>query len=144
MGLEGDSGAAGGARHSLSDEASLSTIRKMIRVEMSEVGVEDSESFDCLVAVTEACSNAVLHGRGQSTPRVSWEIDRSAARFLIEDYSIQQWSRTDHPSRSLELPLEEEARIGGFGIELMRGLMDEVDIRIGPEGTSVALVKLLD
>jgi serine/threonine-protein kinase RsbW len=139
----GNTRRAGAARHPLSDESSLSGIRRMIRSEMSRAGVDPAESFDCLVAVTEACSNALLHGRSDSVAKISWEIDNAAARFYIRDYSTKKWSMSDHPSRPNELTYEENARIGGFGIELMRGLMDEVDISIDSEGTTVALTKNL-
>ena len=119
-------------------------MRKAIRGDLSRVGAQPSLAFDCLVAVTEACTNALLHGQGSGEdprPEILWEIDQGTARFYVQDYSTQQWSKTSHPSRDAEAEIEE--RIGGFGLDLMRGLMDEVDIRIGPDGTTVCLVKQL-
>jgi len=129
----------------LADKASLSSIRKAIRADLSKAKVDPSLAFDCLVAITEACTNALLHGHrvaDDPTPEILWEVDGAAARFYIQDYSTQQWSKTSHPSRDAEAELEE--RIGGYGLDLMRGLMDEVDIQMGPEGTTVCLVKSLE
>jgi anti-sigma regulatory factor (Ser/Thr protein kinase) len=130
-------------KHPLVDKTSLSGIRKEIRADLSKAGADPSLSFDCLVAVTEACTNALVHGHrtDDPPPEILWEIDGHSARFYIQDYSTQEWSKTSHPSRDAEAEFEE--RIGGFGLDLMRGLMDEVDIQIGPDGTTVCLVKQL-
>jgi anti-sigma regulatory factor (Ser/Thr protein kinase) len=128
----------------LADKASLSAIRKAIRADLSKAKADPSLAFDCLVAITEACTNALLHGHSvdDPAPEILWEVDGAAARFYIQDYSTQQWSKTSHPSRDAEAELEQ--RIGGYGLDLMRGLMDEVDIQMGPEGTTVCLVKSLE
>ncbi|MGH2752046.1 MAG: ATP-binding protein [Actinomycetota bacterium] len=130
-------------KHPLAGKASLSGVRKKIRADLTNVGADASLSFDCLVAVTEACTNALVHGHRveDPAPEILWEIDGSSARFYIQDYSTQEWSKTSHPSRDAQAELEE--RIGGFGLDLMRGLMDEVDIQMGPDGTTVCLVKQL-
>lgn len=133
-------------KHPLADKASLSGVRRAIRSDLNRAGVDPSLSFDCLVAVTEACTNALMHGHDDEDPfpEIEWEIDGDAARFFVLDYSTQQWSRTSHPSwDGLEDLDETEDRVGGFGLDLMRGLMDEVEIRIGPDGTTVCLVKKL-
>lgn len=131
-------------KHPLADKASLSGIRRAIRSELNRAGVDPALSFDCLVAVTEACTNALTHGhrgsRGDPWPEIHWQIDGKAARFFVEDYSNQQWSRTSHPSWTEHQEPSDE-RIGGFGLDLMRGLMDEVEIHIGPDGTTVCLTK---
>jgi anti-sigma regulatory factor (Ser/Thr protein kinase) len=34
-------------------------------------------------------------------------------------------------------------RIGGFGLDIMQGLMDDVDICLSSNGTTVTMVKML-
>lgn len=133
-------------KHPLADKASLSGVRRAIRSDLNRAGADPSLSFDCLVAVTEACTNALMHGHDDEDPlpEIEWEIDGEAARFFVQDYSTQHWSRTSHPSwDGLEELADIEDRVGGFGLDLMRGLMDEVEIRIGPDGTTVSLIKRL-
>lgn len=132
----------------LSGKSSLSGIRRQIRADLSAVGADESLAFDCLVAVTEACSNALVHGQGRSPgsapPEISWEISPNQACFVIEDFSTEEWSRTVHPSwDSDEIPDDMSRRIGGFGLEIMKGLMDDVDIDLSSHGTTVTLTKLL-
>ena len=132
----------------LSGKASLSGIRRLIRADLTAVGADASLAFDCLVAITEACSNALVHGQarspGSAPPEINWEISKGEARFVIVDFSTEEWSRTIHPSwDSDEIPDDMSRRIGGFGLDIMRGLMDDVDIEIGSSGTKVTLVKML-
>lgn len=127
--------------HRVGDKASLSGIRRRLRADLARAGVDPAKTFDCLVAVTEACTNALLHGTrspGATPPVVGWEIDGDAIRFSVRDFSGHPWSaRAAHPSSG------DGDRIGGFGLELMRGLMDAVDIRIDAGGTVVELTKRL-
>jgi anti-sigma regulatory factor (Ser/Thr protein kinase) len=132
----------------LSGKSSLSGIRRQIRADLSAVGADESLAFDCLVAVTEACSNALVHGQGRSpgsaAPEISWDITKNQARFVVEDFSTEEWSRTVHPSwDSDEIPDDMSRRIGGFGLDIMRGLMDDVDIELSSRGTTVTLTKML-
>ncbi len=132
----------------LSGKSSLSGIRRQIRADLNAVGADESLAFDCLVAVTEACSNALVHGQarspGSAAPEISWEITPTQARFVIVDFSTEEWSRTVHPSwDSDDVPDDMSRRFGGFGLEIMRGLMDDVDIHLSSRGTKVTLVKML-
>lgn len=132
----------------LSGKSSLSGIRRQIRADLSAVGADEARAFDCLVAVTEACSNALVHGQGRSPgsapPEVSWDITPDEARFVVVDFSTEEWSRTVHPSwDSDEIPDDMSRRIGGFGLDIMRGLMDDVDIHLSSNGTRVTMVKVL-
>jgi anti-sigma regulatory factor (Ser/Thr protein kinase) len=137
-----------GNRHSVTSKACLSGVRRDIRSDLRDAHADASLSFDCLVAVTEACSNALLHGRVNDDtlpPSVGWEIDETRAVFWIRDFSTEQWSRSMHPSRdSVDLLNGEiEKRVGGFGLQLMRELMDDVSIERGPGGATVTLTKML-
>lgn len=132
--------------HPLADRTSLSGIRRRLRADLNRLEIDPSESFDCLVAVTEACTNALVHGMREAdgtTPKLSWDIDRDSARFYVQDFSAQQWSMAAHPSGGFfdMTPEDFERRIGGFGLPIMRALMDDVTIQIGARGTTVVLTK---
>jgi serine/threonine-protein kinase RsbW len=135
-------------RHSVTSKAALAEVRRDIRADLRNANADASLSFDCLVAVTEACTNALLHGRGHDDaphPAVGWKIGDGKAVFTIEDFSTEQWSRSMHPSRdSIDvLSGDIDERVGGFGLQLMRELMDDVSIDRGPAGTTVVLTKVL-
>ena len=133
-------------RFPLDDKASVSEARKLIRAELQQAGADPSVLFDCLVAVTEACTNALLHGTAEADrapPVLAWSIDAARARFHIEDYSTEGWSRSRHPSRSATATKVEDLQVGGLGLGIIDDLMDEVDIEVAAEGTRVYLVKTL-
>jgi anti-sigma regulatory factor (Ser/Thr protein kinase) len=133
-------------RFPLADKASVSTARRRIRADLKQYEVDPSLTFDCLVAVTEACTNALVHGHGGGPPpELLWEIDDLEVRFLIRDHASERWSMASHPSRGLGAPDPGDVggRVSGFGFQLMRALMDEVDVRVGSAGTTVELVKRL-
>jgi anti-sigma regulatory factor (Ser/Thr protein kinase) len=122
-------------RHDLIDEATLARVRSSLRRDLARAGVKASVQFDCLVAVTEACTNALVHGHGDEVPRVSWQINGTTALFLVEDHSRHRWAKVEDGDGS------PEARVGGFGLQLMDRLMDSVDITIEDNGTTVELTK---
>ena len=134
-------------RFPLDDKASVSEARKLIRAELEEAGAHPSTLFDCLVAVTEACTNALIHGTtdaDRAPPVLAWSIDESRARFHVEDYSTEGWSRARHPSRPTSTATKiEDLHVGGLGLGIIHDLMDEVDIEIAAGGTRVYLAKAL-
>ncbi len=131
----------------LAGKTSLSSVRKAIRADLNDAGMDSATVFDCLVAVTEACTNALIHGQRDddaALPEVAWRLEVDRALFYVRDFSGEPWSRVTHPSqRRSGIPEERHGRIGGFGIELMNALMDQVDIDISRQGTVVTLVKRL-
>ena len=123
----------------------MSGVRRRIRSDLNGAGVDDAILFDCLVAVTEACTNALMHGveDGGPMPQISWAIEDAEARFVVQDFAGQEWSMAVHPSGGLSQlsPEAAEERVGGYGLTIIRELMDEVDVDVSPQGTVVSLVK---
>lgn len=127
---------------SLTDKSALWQLRRQIRDDFDRVDADPSLVFECLVSVTEACTNALKHGlreigAGQDDPQVTWTIQPEGALFTIWDFSARRWS----DRRAEKDPGEPPA--GGYGIDLMRKLMDEVTIETDGDGTIVRLIKRL-
>lgn len=132
--------------HVLTDRAGLSVIRKQVRADLSRTEVDPSAAFDCLVALTEACTQALAHTDDDAArrPCISWEIEAGEALFYIRDYSSQEWARASHPSTPSTREDDLEQRLENLGLQLMRGLMDDVRIDMQGTGTTVILVKNLN
>lgn len=131
--------------HLLVDKASLSKIRKLVRADLVKVGARPSVVFDCLVAVTEACTQS-LHGRGEKVgepSRVTWSIDRHRADFCVEDFSKLAASDRPHPKRRLHEVIEQETGLKGLGDDVIESLMDEVQIEEDDVCRQVKMAKLL-
>ena len=131
--------------HLLVDKASLSKIRKLVRADLVKVGARPSVVFDCLVAVTEACTQA-LHGRGEKVgepSKISWTIERQRANFCVEDFSKLATSDKPHPKRRLHEVIERETGLKDLGEDVIQSLMDEVDIDETDVSRQVKMTKIL-
>jgi anti-sigma regulatory factor (Ser/Thr protein kinase) len=123
---------------------SVGEVRRTVRDRLAGLRVDPDVAHDCLVAVTEACTNALTHGKRNESatiPTISWRIDGSQAQFSIEDFSHRGWSVAERsPAAESEVsPIA--GHVGGFGLHLMADLMDEVTVSIGAAGTRVTMTK---
>ena len=134
--------------HVIGTKASLSKIRALIRAELIRAGVRPSGAFDCLVAVTEAATIALINYSSSDTeiprPRVGWEIDFESARFYLEDFSATDWRSIDGLAEYQKLHESlHELGVDHPGLKALEGLMDQVEIDLENGLTRVLLVKQL-
>jgi anti-anti-sigma factor len=102
------------------------TLRRTIRQWATDSGASDEDAYDLVLAVGEAVSNVIEHAYASSGGQVEVEgsIRKRLARIVVRDRG--RW----RPPRADE---------GGRGLLLMRGLMDDVDVKSDPGGTEVRL-----
>ena len=117
--------------HLLTDKASLSKIRKLVRLDLADAGADPSVVFDCLVALTEACAIA-LHSRSERVgqpSRFTWSIERGQIEFCVEDFSpMTTPAEGDHPRRRIHEIVEAESGMSGLGEGVIERMMDEVTV----------------
>ncbi|HVR99938.1 MAG TPA: ATP-binding protein [Thermoanaerobaculia bacterium] len=98
------------------------------------------------MAVVEACINAFEHSRAEEREvYVTFEVlgvntDPEKLRITVRDTGIGF-----NPDEQAEPRIEEKLRSQrkrGWGLRIIRGLMDEVEIHSGSEGTTVVMSKL--
>ncbi len=113
----------------------LFDVRTFLRELCREEGVDGGAADDIVLAVSEACANAVVHS-GSAVFRVGWRIRPDRVEVSIGDQG--RFVR--------KVPLPELEGQGGHGIPLMTALMDEVSVRRGTSrrGTEVRLTKRLE
>ena len=135
--------------HRLPDKASLSKIRKLIRADLVRVGATPSVVFDCLVAVTEACADALERSgsRRGPDPRISWTIERQSAQFCIEEFAEQALQAngtetSDLPKRRLSDVLQSEG-LDVLGDQVIENLMDRVEVEENGKSKQTTLFKRL-
>jgi serine/threonine-protein kinase RsbW len=97
------------------------------------------------MAVVEACINALEHSQASDrevfvTFQVVGETDPEKLRILVHDNGIG-FAPDDVEPPTMESKLK-AMRKRGWGLKIIRGLMDEVEIRSGVEGTTVVMSKL--
>jgi serine/threonine-protein kinase RsbW len=109
----------------------LPGIRSFLRDHSAEAGLSDAISDDLLLAVSEACANAVQHS-GSEEFEVEWRDGPQAIEVVVRDRGTFR--------RRVRLPSVDGP--GGFGIPLMTALTDRLEIREGTAGDPGTLVRL--
>jgi anti-sigma regulatory factor (Ser/Thr protein kinase) len=114
-----------------SDPASLTLARGFVRRCLAKLGLGGADACDVLIAVGEACSNAIVHAASHKGYTISCAHYDRRLTFKVLDFGRGFMTNTyvrDHQP-------------GGLGIRLMRSLMDEVRYQTDASGTTVTLVK---
>lgn len=98
------------------------------------------------MAVVEACINAFEHSHSTDrefyvTFQVLGETDPEKLRITVRDTGVGFAPDTvAEPVMAEKLKSQVSKR--GWGLKIIRGLMDEVEIRSGEDGTTVVMSKL--
>lgn len=113
-------------------------MRQVLGDTLRGIGVNEDSVADILLAVTEACTNAVLHaGRSAPAYTVATTVDSAACRVEVTDAG-QGWARR----RRHRFARSQELSESGRGLAIMRACVDGVSLRSAPgEGTRVVLDK---
>jgi serine/threonine-protein kinase RsbW len=115
---------------------SLAEARSFVRTLATDAGLAERTIEDLVLAVSEACANAVLHS-GSPDFAVEWILRGDRVEIEVRDRGAY---RRRVRLGSVEGP-------GGFGIPLMAALTEELVIQEGTRrrpGTLVRLVKRRD
>ena len=130
----------------------LAYIRAIVGDLARKVGFDESEAAKVEMAVDEACSNVVRHAYSpdkewcwqQRDPEIRLDIRVEGSRLIIEindhgqHFDFASYSLTDVENRLKEM------QPGGYGIFIMRKLMDEVQYSSSDQtGNTLRLVKYL-
>jgi PAS domain S-box-containing protein len=114
------------------DRDALTSLRRLLTRWLREAGAQDDEVHDLVMAGNEAWQNALEHGTGFARTTISVDLDVDAGgqvSITVRDAGSRDRTPSD-PDR-------------GRGIELMRGLADEVTLELAPHGSTVRLRRAL-
>ncbi|MFI6217656.1 ATP-binding protein [Nocardia brasiliensis] len=111
------------------DAAQLPVVRNALRDWLSRSAMTADQQMDVVLAVGEACTNAVEHGhRGDgATIRLRALIAANVLRVTVRDTGC--WRP----------PVDDPASFRGHGVAMMRALMDSVRVCPGDSGTVVEM-----
>ena len=113
------------AIHERADD--LSELRSRLRVWLQGAGASRREAGDVLLAVGEACANAIEHADAGSNAVIDVRARISDQKVVVSVRDRGTWRPAGVPSDR------------GHGLRLMRMLMDTVNIATGVEGTRVQM-----
>jgi PAS domain S-box-containing protein len=112
------------------EPGALVPLRQTLRRWLREAGAPPDEIFAVVVACNEACANAVQHPYGAREGFL--EIDVALIDGQVE-ITVSDSGRWRPPS----------PREGGLGLQIIQGLMGDVDVQTTEEGTTVRMRKHL-
>jgi serine phosphatase RsbU (regulator of sigma subunit)/FixJ family two-component response regulator/anti-sigma regulatory factor (Ser/Thr protein kinase) len=110
--------------------SSLSQLRQTLRRWLAMAGVASDVALEITTASSEACANAIEHAYGPGDATFSIEADRVDDRVVVTVRDTGRW-KTAAP------------RHRGFGLTVMRALMDDFNVESGPAGTTVQMHRLV-
>ncbi len=108
----------------------LGGLRNALGRWLGVVGATESELFDVTLSTSEAATNAVEHAYGARDASFAVRCEHDGGEVTIVVRDIGRW-RTTRP------------RGGGRGLQIMRSLLDSVEVDSGEEGTVVTMKKKL-
>ncbi len=109
---------------------------------LTKIGVAKPIVADIAICVTELVINGIIHGN-KSDPGKSVRIAISTTGKTVE-VAVTDQGRGFNPE-NLESPVDEKNLLKevGRGVFIVKSLMDKVDIKPSPQGTTIILTKNL-
>ncbi len=108
----------------------LGGLRSTLGRWLQAAGADESELFDVTLSVSEAAANAIEHAYGAREASFTVRCERDGRDVTITVRDLGRW-RTGRRQG------------GGRGLEIMRALLDDVNIDSDEEGTVVRMTKRL-
>jgi anti-sigma regulatory factor (Ser/Thr protein kinase) len=115
------------------DPGELATARRFVDAAAARFGLEDRERYELTLAVNEAMSNAIEHGRPSPDGKIRLHVAAEDGALVVEV--------EDHGTFTPDPPAIDPLHERGRGLAFMAATMDEVDVRRGSTGTVVRLCK---
>lgn len=125
-----------------SDPRLLAAVRCLVRAWVERNGFDANEAGRIVLAIDEACSNAIRHayeGRCHESMELRLRSDPKALELILCDHG-SPCAKDKSAPRKLETPTPDNLRPGGLGVQLIHEVFDEVDFRSGsPRGNCVTM-----
>ena len=118
----------------------MEAMRGFVEIASAELGAGDAAIHDAALATEEAVCNIIEHGYGGNGGQIDLCVERSGKDLLIRIRDqAPAFDPTAYPAPDLTVPLEQR-KPGGFGIYLMRHVMDDVSYHTSPDGWNELLL----
>lgn len=122
--------------------AKLEEIRQFVGSSAKSLRAEGRMISDLQLAVDEAVTNIIIHGYKKRHGTIEISVDRNEDALIVRLRDrAPEFNPSSYIAYDLRAPPEREAP-GGFGIRLIKQVMDEVSYRVpGSGGNELTLIK---
>ena len=113
--------------------------RRWVTEHVRAAGVEGDPVGEIELALTEALANVIQHGYdGDPSREIVVSVETDERRLVVR---IRDWGRPFDPETYVQRDLDDPGE-GGYGVYLIRELMDDVTSEPQPDGgTLLTLIK---
>ena len=128
------------------DGTYLRIARRVGHTLLEDMGVIEQDIADIEFIVGELCTNVVRHAQTLDNGRFVVMLEYHADRVIVvvEDKGVGLPFKDVREVGSARLDLDGSERLGGFGLELVRKMADQIEFqRSDPHGTTVTAEKTL-
>ncbi|MCX7983429.1 MAG: ATP-binding protein [Bacteroidetes bacterium] len=127
----------------LSRTENLQKVREFIKQHAQQCGFDDDTVYNICLATDEACTNIIKHGyRNDRNQEIELHIVISPQSFVIRIFNVGKCFDPNSIEPPNVLKYYEKKDRGGYGIYLMKKLMDEVHFFFSTEQRNeVRLIK---
>jgi serine phosphatase RsbU (regulator of sigma subunit)/anti-sigma regulatory factor (Ser/Thr protein kinase) len=108
----------------------LGGLRKTVGRWLQAAGADEDERFDITLSISEAANNAIEHAYGAREDTFSVHCEQEGRKITVTVRDFGRWRTTSPPG-------------GGRGLQIMRALLDSVEIGSEGTGTVVTMTKRL-
>ena len=119
----------------LSDPKLLKSVRGVVRGFAESHALSDEKAMEVVLAVDEACTNAMRHAYDSNSGRKLWlslrSVDDGIEIVLRDDGTPARSERVRQ--KEAVAPDPETLTPGGLGVQILYEVFDEVDFVPGPE-----------
>jgi PAS domain S-box-containing protein len=113
--------------------SSLADVRAELRQWLSAAAIDNGRAHNVLLAAGEAASNTVEHAGGHTDQEVELTVTAQVLANRLR-LTIDDDGRWQHSTATINR---------GYGMHVMRALVDSFDVQHGPNGTSIELEVVL-
>jgi serine/threonine-protein kinase RsbW len=122
-----------------SDPNNLLTVEEFVNYFAREIGIKEEKISGLILSVTEATTNAIIHGNKKNTGKkvkIDVSTEGHTLKITVKDEGIGfDPSLIPDPTKPENL-----LKDSGRGLYLMKVYMDDIKFNITPDGTETILV----
>jgi serine/threonine-protein kinase RsbW len=122
-----------------SNAKNMITVEEFVNYFAVDLNIHTEKIQNLLLAITEACTNAIIHGnKSDETKLVTIDVTKEDKQLIIR---VKDQGKGFDPALIAD-PTETDNLLkdSGRGIYLMRVYMDDLKYNITPEGTETILI----
>lgn len=127
-----------------SDPRLLGAIRGLVRGYFQNLGFPPEQTDSIVLAIDEACSNAIRHAysrRPDGVIELAFRADEECAEVVVRDFGRP--ARQDQVKRrTLDAPCLQTLPQGGFGVQFIHQVFDDVEYTPGTRRGNRVRMKL--